>query len=230
MLANRAWSPVLATPRDSAGALPARAVRRLSHLWCSHPFCCWGPKRKERPLCWACDTRPSAWTASQPNCLCRFQPARVLPRPCPHQRPPSWPPTSLPPVPGPPGWVYHMVPCCYTAPGMLGCWNSSFAQGTKWGWPLARKRRDAWPGWHTGCVGSQSIEARHFLRSRAELRSGAGRVLTLAIPDGIQGPVSCRPALGHLLPFLLDLCTGDHPPAPLTPDSPAQAPGTLLPR
>lgn len=48
-------------------------------------------------------------------------------------------------------------------------WNSYFAQGATWGWPLARERGDAWPGWHTGCVGSGSLEARHFTEGRAEV-------------------------------------------------------------
>lgn len=87
-----AWSPVLATPRDSAGAQPDGAVRRPSHLRDSHPFCCWGAELKERLF--TRPVTPDPQPGSNPAPLSQPAPAEMLPRPC--QRPPSGPPLPHP--------------------------------------------------------------------------------------------------------------------------------------
>lgn len=121
-----AWSPVLATPRDSTGAQPDGAVRRLSHLWDSHPFCCWGAELKERLF--TRPVTPDPQPGSNPARLLQPAPAEMLPRPC--QRPPSGPPPPHPQtlaLQSGLAWLHGSL--------LFRGWDSYFAQGATWGWP-----------------------------------------------------------------------------------------------
>lgn len=106
-----AWSPVQGpTQRLSAGAQPtgfeeAERPPRVPTLpvgvlnWKKGSFA--GPVTPD----------PQPGQRSQPHCPCQFQPARVLPRPC----PPSNAALFAPPIASTPGWSCHMAPCCCPA-------------------------------------------------------------------------------------------------------------------